>query len=429
MDAKFKKIKLYRPKKVDSLTDRQERIEGWRQDRMSSGRALILGAGALGNEVVKNMSLMGLGYMLIADFDTIDRSNLSRSVMFRKSDVRGRRVKADLLAKRAKSLNVYSQSRSQPFVDDVVWRLGTGIYRRVDVVIGCLDNVEARKIANKNCILTGTPFIDGGIFGLSGNVTAVNPPRTACWECTVSPAQLELANERYDSCSRVMKTDWSAGRLPTVQIASAVIAGFQTQEAVKVIQDAPWAAGTKLLYSAVGSRSNLDVVNIARRPDCWCSSVKEPITPTELNLSVFQNTFGDLVSALRINYETDPEIIFPATLVLERKCNACHRVDIILRPSFSLTTDILVCPHCNASGDSVELVYSETSDIEKERRCSSQNIWQRMLEMKLTDLGFPALGWVNFRPTTEALSTLTVELAGDVETVMGDAQFSEVRTQ
>lgn len=426
MSGAFKKHKIQRHKELDSYTDRQERIEGWRQDRMNVGRALILGAGALGNEVAKNLSLMGLGYMLIADFDVIDRSNLSRAVMFRKSDARTNLPKAQILAKRVKSLNVNLNSKTQAFNGDIVWALGTGVYRRVDVVIGCLDNVEARKIANKNSILTGIPYIDGGIFGLSGNVTSVNPPKTPCWECAISPAQLELANERYDSCSRVMKMDWAAGRLPTVQVASAIVAGFQTQEAVKVIQGNPWAAGTILFYSAIGSQSSLDVVSITRRPDCWCNTA-QPLTPVELDLSIQENSLSDLISAIRILKPCDPEILFPAPLVLERYCYSCQKTDILLRPAYSLNTEVLVCPNCHSSGDHVELLYAETSAPEKFKECRHEDIWQRMLEMKLQDLGFPMLGWVNYRVDPSNRFDFTVELAGDAELVMGDAQFLSVR--
>ena len=47
--------------------DRQERIQGWNQKKISEGKVLVLGAGALGNEVVKNLTLIGLGHILILD--------------------------------------------------------------------------------------------------------------------------------------------------------------------------------------------------------------------------------------------------------------------------------------------------------------------------------------------------------------------------
>ena len=65
-------------------------ISWWRQDRLRSARILVVGAGALGNEVMKNLALLGLGTIYVIDFDLIEPSNLSRSVLFREADA-GRR--------------------------------------------------------------------------------------------------------------------------------------------------------------------------------------------------------------------------------------------------------------------------------------------------------------------------------------------------
>ncbi|MFN2222113.1 MAG: HesA/MoeB/ThiF family protein, partial [Candidatus Promineifilaceae bacterium] len=78
-------------------------ISWWQQEVVREASALVVGAGALGNEVLKNLALMGFGKLLIVDFDTIEDSNLSRSVLFRESD-RGRR-KVDAAAQRVKELN------------------------------------------------------------------------------------------------------------------------------------------------------------------------------------------------------------------------------------------------------------------------------------------------------------------------------------
>lgn len=72
---------------------------------------------------------MGLGYMMIADFDTIERSNLSRGPLFRKSDVRWKRSKAQTVANRAQALNVNPHSFIQAFQGNIVWELGMGAIR------------------------------------------------------------------------------------------------------------------------------------------------------------------------------------------------------------------------------------------------------------------------------------------------------------
>ena len=69
--------------------DRYSRLKligWWDQQRLASARVLVVGAGALGNEVLKNLALVGIGHITLIDFDTIENSNLSRSVLFRAAD-------------------------------------------------------------------------------------------------------------------------------------------------------------------------------------------------------------------------------------------------------------------------------------------------------------------------------------------------------
>src|SRR5436853_126669 len=61
-------------------------ISWWDQAKLANAKVLVVGAGALGNEIVKNLALLGVGNLLIADLDKIENSNLSRSVLYRASD-------------------------------------------------------------------------------------------------------------------------------------------------------------------------------------------------------------------------------------------------------------------------------------------------------------------------------------------------------
>src|SRR5438309_2249636 len=65
---------------------RFEAIKWWNQELLRNSRILVIGAGALGNEVIKNLSLLGVGHLVIVDMDRIEKSNLCRSVLFRQSD-------------------------------------------------------------------------------------------------------------------------------------------------------------------------------------------------------------------------------------------------------------------------------------------------------------------------------------------------------
>src|SRR5437764_7963688 len=78
-------------------------ISWWRQEKLAAARVLVVGAGALGNEVIKNLALLGVGTTHVIDLDDVEPSNLSRSVLFRAAD--GGRAKAEVAAERAREIN------------------------------------------------------------------------------------------------------------------------------------------------------------------------------------------------------------------------------------------------------------------------------------------------------------------------------------
>src|SRR5256885_6135492 len=121
----------------ESLAERAEnRCErfklrgGGAQPRLSRARVVVVGAGALGNEIVKNLSLLGVGNLFIADLDRVENSNLSRSILFREAD--NGTFKAEAAVRGAR--DVYPKVKAQPFVGNVVYDLGLGVFRWADVV-------------------------------------------------------------------------------------------------------------------------------------------------------------------------------------------------------------------------------------------------------------------------------------------------------
>ena len=85
----------------DDRYSRLRLISWWRQERLATAKVLVVGAGALGNEVIKNLALLGVGTTYLIDLDAIEASNLSRSVLFRAEDAG--RPKAEVAARRRSS--------------------------------------------------------------------------------------------------------------------------------------------------------------------------------------------------------------------------------------------------------------------------------------------------------------------------------------
>src|SRR5678816_3723708 len=78
-------------------------ISWWRQEKLTAAKVLVVGAGALGNEVLKNLALLGVGQVYIIDYDTIESTNLTRSVLYRQSDAG--KSKAERAAAAVKAIN------------------------------------------------------------------------------------------------------------------------------------------------------------------------------------------------------------------------------------------------------------------------------------------------------------------------------------
>lgn len=112
--------------------------------RLAGARVVVIGEGALGNEILKDLALLGVRNVFVADRDRIENSNLSKSILFRERDCG--RPKAVVAAERA--AEIYPDIRVQPFAGNVVHDLGQGIYRWADVILGGLDNREARVAIN-----------------------------------------------------------------------------------------------------------------------------------------------------------------------------------------------------------------------------------------------------------------------------------------
>jgi adenylyltransferase/sulfurtransferase len=252
------------PKLVVDDDDRYARlrlIPWWDQARLQAARVLVAGVGALGNEVLKNLALVGVGHVILVDFDRVEASNLARSVLFRSSD-RGR-PKVEAAARALRDLN--SDVRATAIHGDVLTDVGLGLFREADVVIGCLDNREARLGVNRACWKAARPWIDGGIQELNGVVQVFMPPDSACYECGMTENDYRLINLRY-SCPLLRREDLVAGRVPTMPTSSSMIAGLQTQEALKIIHRLPVGAGEALVFNGVANQFYR--TRLPRREDC-----------------------------------------------------------------------------------------------------------------------------------------------------------------
>src|SRR5262249_33613956 len=160
----------------------------WRLEQLRAARALVVGAGALGNEVCKNLAMMGVRLITVIDGDTVEVSNLTRSVFFREPD--HGKPKATVLAERIRELN--PDVAVWPVVGLVPAALGLGVVRRADMVFSCLDNRQARVAVNRMCHKVGRPWVDGAMEDLDGEVAGYTPGSGPCYECGLTKIDWQI---------------------------------------------------------------------------------------------------------------------------------------------------------------------------------------------------------------------------------------------
>ena len=206
-------------------------LSWFKKDKVRNARVLVAGAGALGNEVVKNLALFGVGQIYVVDFDKIEISNLTRSVLFREEDAYNQAYKSEIVAKRAMEIN--PQIKVTPIVGNLFSEVGFGLYNSVDVIIGCLDSIIARYLLNRMAMRAGKTWIDGSIENMTG-VVRVYTPGISCYECGLSREEFNNIMLRT-GCADVVRMQGNAGRVATTPISASIIGAMQVQEAMKII--------------------------------------------------------------------------------------------------------------------------------------------------------------------------------------------------
>ena len=201
------------------------------QQRVSAAHVMVVGCGALGNEVLKNLVLLGVEHIVAVDFDRVEMGNLSRSVLFSRADAEAHRLKVDVVAERLKTMNPAVEVET--ICGDVAYDVGLGLIRRMDVVIGCVDSRWARYCINRLCMRAGIPWVDGAIEELEGTARVFVPGKN-CYACNLGPEGLKDLTRRMP-CSGIIRRHEEAGSVPTTSIMASVIGAVQVQEAMKLV--------------------------------------------------------------------------------------------------------------------------------------------------------------------------------------------------
>jgi adenylyltransferase/sulfurtransferase len=254
-------MRITQPDLHEDRYSRLRLIPWWDQSKIANCRLLVVGAGALGNEILKNAALLGFRKVLIIDLDRIEESNLSRTVLFRGSDIGEFKSQAAARAYSALAEN----SKAHPLIANVVTECGLGLFEWSDLILAGLDNREARLWINRCAWKVNRPWVDGAIEGINGVVRVFLPGVPPCYECTLGKVDWALLEKRL-SCNLLTIDPAPEGKVPTTPTISSIIAGMQVQEAVKLIHGLPTLAGKGFVFEGMNHSSY--VVEYTENPEC-----------------------------------------------------------------------------------------------------------------------------------------------------------------
>ncbi|KAJ7781530.1 ubiquitin activating enzyme [Mycena metata] len=167
-------------------------------DKVANHRQFLVGSGAIGCEMLKNWSMMGLGSgpqgrIEVTDLDTIEKSNLNRQFLFRSKDLG--KFKAEVAAVAVAEMNpdlkgkiLARQDAVGPATEDIYTE---EFFQSIDGVTNALDNVKARLYMDQRCVFYRKPLLESGTLGTKGNVQVVVPHLTESYASSQDPPEKE----------------------------------------------------------------------------------------------------------------------------------------------------------------------------------------------------------------------------------------------
>lgn len=230
-------------------------IEG--QERITQGRALVIGMGGLGSPVALYLGSAGVGHITLVDHDTVDMTNLQRQIVHNMSQVGQPKV---LSAQRAiHSINPEVQ------VSAIASRADAAaleqLVSQADVVLDCSDNFSTRHAINAACVNHGKPLVSGAAIRFDGQISVYDPrdPNSPCYACVFPP-----------------DTTFEETLCATMGVFAplvGIIGSMQAAEALKLLSGAGQSLAGRLLMLD-GRQMAFTEMRLPRHPNCPVCAVR-----------------------------------------------------------------------------------------------------------------------------------------------------------
>lgn len=217
------------------------------QKKLSESKVLVVGAGGLGSPVLYYLTVAGIGTIGVLDFDVVSVTNLNRQILHYEKDIDV--LKVESAKEKLHGLNSkvkiveHNIKLSEENIDEIL--------KNYDIVVDCVDNIEARHLVNKHALKLGMHIIEAGIEGLCGFIMTVKPGE-ACYGCL---------NPNMKKAER---------KIPVLGATAGVAGSMEAVECIKVLLGIGEPLYSKALFYDLQNMS-FNIIKIGRSnkcPDC-----------------------------------------------------------------------------------------------------------------------------------------------------------------
>jgi molybdopterin-synthase adenylyltransferase len=337
--------------KTNDRFARHHLIAGFEQSVVSGLRLGLVGAGAIGNEFLKNALLMGVGAIDVYDFDTVELSNLTRSVFLRQTDIGQNKAKAVV----ARAQELHPQTQLKAIAGDITDTLSLTTVQQYDFLICAVDNLSARLRLNDMALITATDWINLAIDSrhvvveVMGNKArrSANYVNHACYACGLPNSAWERLQKRY-SCGGLQRAAFIEKKIPTTAITASTVAALGISEMLRLAHARQGAGQWHAPPDDDPKRIFLDTISfstqvsaLSKNADCpACGFIDQP-KPIVRDITASQQWLSDaIVSNCRcVHCQWQPS---PNIWLGQRAKN--------------LADTLIHCPHCHAGSVEVTII-------------------------------------------------------------------------
>ncbi|WP_331346166.1 molybdopterin-synthase adenylyltransferase MoeB [Cellvibrio sp. UBA7661] len=228
------------------------------QEKLLAARVLIIGLGGLGSPVSMYLAAAGVGHLVLADFDSVDLTNLQRQIAHT-----GARIGMNKSASAAQALRELNPEVRIECIEQVLDADNlAGQVKRADVVVDCTDNFATRFAINAACVAAGVPLVSGAAIRLEGQVAVFDPRQqnSPCYRCLYEDDTDDLTCAANGVLAPLVGVIGSMQALETIKL----ICGFGTS-----------LAGRLLLLDA--RHSQWREMKLPKDPECPVCSQRKPV--------------------------------------------------------------------------------------------------------------------------------------------------------